>query len=260
MNRLFALSGILLACFARTLLAVDNTGATAGRWTYDVPAARHLADTTDRPLLVMFSNTSGACGWCNRFENEIDAGEEWNYYANEQQLAMAFINFDGPNWDEDYYLSLCSSNQTDITGFPAFALYTSDGSNLLAAFSFNATDTTYSASAFIGKIDDALESGNYQLNGEDLWDPADDTAVGATVLTFESYNLRQGHTLNKVSDSGVTDTDDWFKFLCVKGRKYLFQIPAYDYSANAATAVTNSQSHTYSNGVPLRGFSTNTVH
>lgn len=244
MNRLFALFGLLLVCSARPLCAADSSGAAAGRWTYDVPAARRLADSTDRPLLVMFSNTSGKCYWCDKFEKEINASKEWKIFANEQQLAMAFINFDGPNWDEAYYQSLASTNQTAITGFPAFVLYTSNGSNVLTSFSFNSTNLTFSSESFVSLLGSALEDGGYTLNGEDIWDPADDTAVGATILNFESFNQRQRHTLNDPSSTS-DDLADWLKFLCVSGRKYKLQIPESDYTITYTP--TGSTALTYTN-------------
>ena len=243
MNRLLVLSGVLLACFAQPLRAVDTRGATAGAWTYDVAAARRLADTTDRPLLVMFSNSSGKCAWCNKFEKEINASEEWKIYAAEQQLAMAYINFNGPNWDEAYYQRVCSTNQSAITGFPAFMLYASDGSNVLTSFSYNTTNLAFTAQAFISKIDTALGSA-WKLSDQDIWDPGDDTAVGATVLDFQTYNQRQYHTLNDPS-SAATDLQDWMKFLCVSGRKYKLQIPPYDYTITYAP--TGSTNLTYTN-------------
>lgn len=258
MNRLLALAGCLFAFCAQALTAVDSAGATAGKWTYDVAAARKLADTTDRPLLVMFSNSSGECGWCNLFETKINSSEDWRIYATEQQLAMAYINYNGPNWDATYYQAVYSDH-ADITGFPAFVLYSSTGTNVLSAFSYNSTNVTFTSEAFISKVASALGS-TWTLTGQDIWDHADDTAVGATVLGFQPYNLRQSHTLNKVEDADTTpDTDDWFKFLCVKGRKYKFQIPSYDYTITFSASVTGGWTNTLSNTNLPAGFSSSTV-
>jgi hypothetical protein len=224
-----------LGLATQALLATDTSGSRPGTWTYDLAAARALADTTDRPLLVMFSNSSGKCVWCNKFASEIDASDTWNAYASEQQLAMAYIDYNGSNWDRDYYLTFYStaSNTTDVTGFPAFVIYASDGSNVLGnAFSFYGTNITFTAEAFKTKINGILEDNDYEISGEDLWDPADNSAVGATILEFKSFNQRQYHDLNK----DETDTADWFKFLCATGKRYLLNVPASDYKIDFTAA------------------------
>ncbi len=217
----------VLGFSALSLRAVDSSGARPGTWTYDLAAARALADTTDRPLLVMFSNSSGKCVWCNKFASEIDASDTWNAYASEQQLAMAYIDYNGSNWDNDYYLTFYSTTNhpTDVDGFPAFVIYAGGTTNFLSAFSFRGTNITFTAEAFKNKINGVLDANDYLISGDDLWDPADHTAVGATILEFKSFNQRQYHDLNE----DETDTADWFKFLCVSGRRYLLNIPAADY-------------------------------
>lgn len=224
-----------LGLATQALLATDSSGSRPGTWTYDLAAARALADTTDRPLLVMFSNSSGKCVWCNKFASEINASDIWNAYASEQQLAMAYIDYNGSNWDRDYYLTFYStaSNTTDVTGFPAFVIYASDGSNVLGnAFSFFGTNITFTAEAFKTKVNGILDDNNYLISGDDLWDPADNTAVGATILEFKSFNQRQYHDLNK----DESDTEDWFKFLCATGKRYLLNVPASDYTIDFTAA------------------------
>lgn len=255
MCKSYCLAALLLISLAtRPLLATDSTGARPGTWTYDLSAAKALADSTDRPLLVKFSNSSGKCVWCNKFASEIDASDTWNAYASEQQLAMAYIDYNHANWDEDYYLSFYSttSKVTDVTGFPAFVIYASDGTNVLSAFSFGSTNITFTAAAFTEKVDGVLENNSYQISGDDLWDPADNTAVGATILDFKSFNQRQYHDLNKLP----TDTSDWFKFLCVSGRRYLLNVPAIDYkivfkATNTVGTTTNRTSTSVTASLPV---------
>jgi len=209
-----------------------------GVWSSDLSAAKALADTTDRPLVVMFSNSSGECYWCNRFNNEINASTEWNDFAVAQQLAMAYIDRGGGNWNETYYQNVVSNN-TEVTGFPAFVVYGSSGTNVLGAFTFR-TNFTFTANGFVTQLSSLLD--DYILDEEDLWDPADDAAVGATELRFQPYAQKQYHTMDQSED-----TQDWFKFLCARGVKYKLQLPApadIDYEeismTNGIISVTNS--------------------
>ena len=260
MNRLRILTGLcLLGLLAPTLSAVDATGARPGTWTYGLTSARHLADTTDRPLLVMFSQPSVDCFWCSRFERQINSSDIWNAYAVEQQLAMAKMLYGGPNWDERYYQKVVTNNPA-VTGFPSFVVYASDGATVLDAFTYSSNDV-FTASAFKSKINTILSESDYLADGRDLWDPADNTAVGATLLDFKTFNVRQYHDLNKTAD----DTDDWFKLLSVSGRRYQLQIPGSDYqidfsktiASNRLAAVTNSFPVQFAARDPLSTFTTN---
>ncbi len=256
-----ALTGLcLLGLFAQTLSAVDTTGARPGTWTYSLTSARQLADTTDRPLIVMFTQSSATNDWCKRFESQINSSDIWNAYAAEQQLAMALQYYHGPNWDERYYQKVVTNNPA-ITGFPAFVVYASDGVTVLDSFSYNSSNLVFTASAFKSKINTILSNNGYLVDGRDLWDPADNTAVGATLLDFKTFNVRQYHDLNKTAD----DTDDWFKFLSVSGRRYLLQIPGSDYqisfsktiATNRMTAVTNSFPTQFATYASFSAFTTN---
>ena len=216
----FLVSLYLLGLLAQPLCAADTVCATLGTWTHDLSAAKKLADTYDRPLVVMFSNSSGKCPWCNLFETKIGSSATWNSFCVTQQLAMASIDF-AINWNEAYYQSVATTN-SGITGFPAFVLYGSSGTNVLASFSYNSTSDTFTASAFVEKISAILTSTGNLVNQEDIWDPTDNIANGATTLDFKPYDQSQYHDLNKTP----SDTADWFKFLCVSGRKYKLQVPS----------------------------------
>jgi len=246
----------LLGWLAYPLYAVDATGATLGTWTYDRSAAIKLADTHDRPLVVMFSNSSGKCPWCNRFETEINSSDLWKAYASEQQLAMACVDYN-VNWDPAYYQKVTSTNTAEVTGFPFFVIYNSDGTNVLDSFTFR-SNFTFTVAGFIDKIASVCNS--YLIDGTDLWDPADNTAVGATILDFKAFNQRQYHDLNG-ADNAIADTDDWFKFLCVSGRKYQLQIPQADYKIDFTSKITNSVMWTNTDASVLlpTGFSSSAV-
>ena len=177
MNRLRMLTGLcLLGLFTQALSAVDMTGARPGTWTYSLTSARQLADTTDRPLIVMFTQSSADCAWCSLFERQINSSAVWNAYAVEQQLAMAQQYYHGPNWDERYYQKVVTNNPA-ITGFPAFVIYASDGATVLDSFSYNSSNLVFTAAAFKTKVNKVLADNDYLVDGIDLWDPADNTAV-----------------------------------------------------------------------------------
>ncbi len=224
---------------------MDNVGARPGTWTHSLSAARQLADTTDRPLLVMFSSASIAYPWGLRFEREINSSDIWNAYASEQQLAMAYMNRTAYNWDDRYYWNVVSNNPA-ITEIPAFVLYASDGVTVLDAFTFT-SNVTFTASAFVSRINDKLLANDYRVKDVDLWEPADNSAVGATVLEFKTFSQRQYHEISVKQD----DTDDWFKFSAVSGRRYKLQIPASDLQTGFTPAASKAQFADITNTFPV---------
>jgi hypothetical protein len=213
----------LAVCCITLLYVWIASPATLGKWSYSKHAAEELADAWDRPLVIKFSNSSGKCSLCNSFESQIECSDYWKAYASEQQLAMAYIDYDY-NWDMGCYLNVVSNNP-QVTSFPAFAIYASDGETLLEAFTYSA-DETYTAEAFVERINSILDDNDYLLDGNDIWDPTDNTPTGATLLYFELYNQRQYHDLNKTVD----DTVDWFKFDCRQNDLYKLHLPPADYN------------------------------
>ncbi len=119
MKQLLSLIGLCI------IAPLALSAATLGEWSYSRRAAEELADTWDRPLIIKFSNSSGACSLCNLFEKQINSCDYWKAYASEQQLALHFIDYDR-NWDMECYLALVSENPR-VKAFPAFAIYASDG-------------------------------------------------------------------------------------------------------------------------------------
>jgi len=244
--------------FAVSLIAVTGLSATLGEWTFSLKSARELADTYDRPLIVKFTNSSGKCSRCNDFEREVDSSPEWRAYASEQQLAMACIDYDLSNWDADYYFSILT-NYTEVTSFPAFVVYASDGTTVLDAFTFYADatctgDANSAAEAFVSKINGILDENDYLIGGDDLWDPVDNNPTGATLLNFQLFNQRQYHDLNLVP----TDTDDWYKFECSRSKSYMLHLPPDEYNIDFTgvnesyiSSVTNNYYSALTNTPPM---------
>lgn len=229
---------IVTALFV-SLQLVNAFGANLGEWTYSKSAAEELADTWDRPLIIKFSNSSGKCSLCNSFEKYINSCDYWKAYASEQQLAMAYIDYD-INRDIGCYLNIVSNNPA-VTSFPAFAIYASDGTTLLDAFTYGESEP-YTAEAFVAKINSILEENDYLIDGIDLWDPTDNNATGATPLKFELYNKRQYHDLNKTPD----DTADWYKFQCGRDKLYKLHLPDADYNIDF-TSINDSYINSVTN-------------
>ena len=68
MKRTLMLTTLVLAVCCTISIGADDTdasGATLGKWTQDLDAAKKLAKEKDLPMLINFSG-SDWCGWCKR--------------------------------------------------------------------------------------------------------------------------------------------------------------------------------------------------
>jgi hypothetical protein len=211
-------------CLASLLAALAASAATLGEWGSSFSDAKALAKANDRPVMVLFSNSSGTCNWCNRFSGEILNSRVWTSAAAQQRMAMVSIDYNTSNWDALYYQNICSNYTSSVTGFPAVVFYDSTGTNRLAAFTFRGNDTyAFTSDGFIQAVKAAI--GSYWTSVSDPWDPTDDKAIGATLLTFKAIEQMQSHTI------GVTDRVDWFSFTPRSGTTYKLQL-ADDLSLN----------------------------
>lgn len=110
----------------------DVDGATVGKWTMDLDAAKKLAAEKSLPILLDFSG-SDWCGWCKLMEENVFETEAWKAYAAEN-LVMVLIDF--PNDKSlvpEKYVARNKALQAQfaIEGFPTFIVLDDDGTTLL---------------------------------------------------------------------------------------------------------------------------------
>lgn len=106
----------------------DIDGATAGKWTMDLDAAKALAAEKKLPILLDFSG-SDWCGWCKIMEESVFTKPEWADYAKDN-LVMVLVDF--PNDKSlvpEKYVERNSALQAEygVQGFPTFVVLDADG-------------------------------------------------------------------------------------------------------------------------------------
>ena len=121
---------MLLTLTANSLASVefDVDGATPGKWTMDLDAAKELAAEKQLPILLDFSG-SDWCGWCKVMEENVFTKPEWKAYAQEN-LVMVFIDF--PNDKSlvpEKYVKRNDGlkNEYGVRGYPSFVVLDDDG-------------------------------------------------------------------------------------------------------------------------------------
>jgi len=106
----------------------DLDGATVGKWTMDLDAAKKLAAEKKLPILLDFSG-SDWCGWCKVMEENVFTKPEWTAYATDN-LVMVLLDF--PNDKSrvpEKYAARNTALQTEygVQGFPTFVVIDDDG-------------------------------------------------------------------------------------------------------------------------------------
>lgn len=122
--------GMLLVVLAGSLAAVeaDIDGATPGKWTMDLDAAKKLATERQLPILLDFSG-SDWCGWCKIMEENIFTKSEWKTYAKEN-LVMVLLDYprDKSLIPEKYVeRNKALKSEYGVTGYPTFVVLDDDG-------------------------------------------------------------------------------------------------------------------------------------
>lgn len=106
----------------------DIDGATAGKWTMDLDAAKKLAAEKKLPILLDFSG-SDWCHWCKVMEENVFTKPEWATYAKDN-LVMVLLDF--PNDESlipEKYVARNEALQAEygVKGFPTFIVLDDDG-------------------------------------------------------------------------------------------------------------------------------------
>ena len=110
----------------------DIDGATVGKWTMDMDAAKKLAADKKLPILLDFSG-SDWCGWCKVMEENVFTLPAWSAYAT-NNLVMVLLDF--PNDKSlvpEKYVARNKALQSKygVQGFPTFIVLDDDGETLL---------------------------------------------------------------------------------------------------------------------------------
>ena len=106
----------------------DLDGATVGKWTMDLDAAKKLAAETKLPILLDFSG-SDWCGWCKVMEENVFTQPEWAAYAT-NNLIMVLLDFPSDKSRvPEKYVARNEALQTEygVQGFPTFVVLDDDG-------------------------------------------------------------------------------------------------------------------------------------
>ena len=106
----------------------DMDGATTGKWTMDLAAAKTLAAEKKLPILLDFSG-SDWCGWCKVMEENVFTQPEWTAYAT-NNLIMVLVDFPSDKSRvPEKYVERNESLQTKygVQGFPTFVVIDDDG-------------------------------------------------------------------------------------------------------------------------------------
>jgi protein disulfide-isomerase len=123
-------AALLLASAAGSPAAVefDADGATPGKWTMDLDAAKKLATEKKLPILLDFSG-SDWCGWCRVMEENVFTKEEWKTYAQDN-LVMVLLDYprDKSLVPEKYVeRNAAMKSEYGIRGYPTFVVLDDDG-------------------------------------------------------------------------------------------------------------------------------------
>ena len=128
-NVLLILFAIMVLSVSNGLIAadVDLKGATPGKWTMDLDAAKKLANEKKLPILLNFSG-SDWCAWCKLMEKNVFSKQDWEGYAKDNIL-MVLIDFpkDSTIVPKEYV----ERNEElkagyDVGGFPTFIVLDDD--------------------------------------------------------------------------------------------------------------------------------------
>lgn len=122
------LAMLSMAGNAVTAVEYDVDGATPGKWTMDLAAAKQVAAEKQLPILLDFSG-SDWCGWCKLMETNVFLKAEWKAYAT-NSLMMVLIDFprDKSLVPEKYVeRNEALKNEYGVQGFPTFVVLDDDG-------------------------------------------------------------------------------------------------------------------------------------
>lgn len=159
----------ILTCMAIVLMnatglfavEADIDGATPGKWTMDLDAAKKMAAEKKLPILLDFSG-SDWCGWCKLMETNVFMKAEWKDYAS-SNVMMVLLDFpqDDSLVPEKYRARNAALNEKyNIEGFPTFVVLDDDGESELGRLQAGRDKTPAS---FIAELKQLLRSRSVEI-------------------------------------------------------------------------------------------------
>jgi len=147
---------LVLTAMAGSLFAVeaDVDGATPGKWTMDLDAAKKVAAEKNFPILLDFSG-SDWCGWCKLMETNVFMQAEWKAYATNSLMMVLIDSPSDKNLVPEKYVERndALNKKYGIKGFPTFVVLDSDGETELGRLGAGEEKTPAS---FIGELKQLL--------------------------------------------------------------------------------------------------------
>ncbi len=176
---------------------IATEGAELGVWTMDFEAAKAVAASANKPLLLNFTG-SDWCGWCKLMDRRVFSQEAWAAYAKEH-LALVWVDF--PRDKSRVPETFVARNQAlatrySVRGYPTYVLIAPDGTEIgrLGA-SQEATPESFSAQ---------IQSLITLTRIEELLSPEDLNAYHALQAEQEALEAEQAAWLTKVRQEGST--------------------------------------------------------
>lgn len=227
--------------------ATSSTGANASDYgAYDtgfIPRPNTYPDAwdpnDDTPTattnVLVFSTTAKTQG-----SHGLNASDRYDFYKANLTAGQTYV-FESTGAADTYgeLYKAANTNTSSRVAYNDDIAYPSNR-NFRITYTPTSTGTYYLRVRQFYETQTGVYSLRYQqLVANDAWDPTDDTASGATVLTPSTTTKTHGtHTLSE------TDSYDWFKIQMTGGRTYTFETTSSNssdtygelYSSPSATA------------------------
>ena len=215
--------------------SASDTGFVRPRDTY--PDAWDPNDDTPTATtnVLVFSTTAKTQG-----SHGLNASDQYDFYKANLTAGQTYV-FESTGAADTYgeLYKAANTNESSKVAYNDDIAYPSNR-NFRITYTPTSTGTYYLRVRQYYETETCVYSLRYQqLVANDAWDPADDTASGATVLTPDTTTKTHGtHTLSE------TDSYDWFKIQMTGGRTYTFETTSSNssdtygelYSSPSATA------------------------
>lgn len=157
-------AALALITMTGNLIAVeaDVDGATPGKWTMDLDAAKNVAAEENLPIMLNFTG-SDWCSWCKLMEESVFSKPEWSAWAA-NNLMMGYIDFPTdeslvPDKYKDRNDAL--SQKYSIEGYPTYVILDGDGTTELGRLGAGENKTPES---FIAEIQQVLQNSSAAMD------------------------------------------------------------------------------------------------
>ena len=242
-----AFTAVMLVCVAAAEAAATTTPVgeppTAGVWSKDVDLVRKRANAEGLPVFMVGSSTG--CEFCSMFKSSVVNSTTFiNWMAkhgenSDQPYLFLMVTAQMGNWTTGQPKKI--ADWITLGSLPRVSCYWyADGKEKLNAAKNVFAGRGKGASYYITWFED--KTAGYGKPKTDEWDPADDTASGATrvepdVTSGLDRELKHGpHTLFV----SANDRADWFKMPVKSGVRYRVALDGYSCDGKAPAIVLSN--------------------